>query len=117
MNSFIKNECGYEQITFIKKEMAEFLDMPKEIIENFDVHGQAVAVKEYEELKEQFEKTIGFIHKTKRFIERHVDGSFSEMSKDDLINGYEANKMFIENNSFTIFTGKAKSFVHLAKGL
>lgn len=111
MNSFIKNECGYEQITFIKKEMNEFLDIPKEIIENFEVHGLAVAVKEYTELKEQFEKIVGFVHKPKRFIERHSDGTFSEMTKDDLINGYEAHKMFIDNNSFTVFTPKAASFV------
>ena len=59
MNSFIKNECGYEQITFIKKDMTEFLNIPKEIIEDFDVHGTAVAVKEYTELKESFEKNCG----------------------------------------------------------
>lgn len=111
MNLFIQNECDYQEVSFIRKEMKEFLNIEKAIIENFELHGNAVSIQDYTELKAKFDKLVGFCNKTKKFIEKHGDGTFTNISKDELILTYDSHFMFKDNNSFSLFTPKSSSFI------
>ena len=111
MNLFIQNECDYQEISFIRKEMKDFLNIEKAIIEDFETHGNAVSVIEYNELKTKFDKIVGFCNKTKKFIEIHSDGTFTNISKEDLVLTYDSHYMFKDNNSFSLFTPKPSSFI------
>ena len=111
MNLFIQNECDYQEVSFIRKDMTDFLNIEKAIIEDFETHGQAVSVQDYNELKTKFDKLVGFCNKTKKFIEIHGDGTFINITKDELILTYDSHYMFKDNNSFSLFTPKPASFI------